>query len=150
MGFLKFISAFGTVGLTASNAAIVFQRLVKHNCIRDNYDNEGEEYTTLAIIAVAELAQGSKPTSNTKKSAILNEFEKARYKSLIYYTCICLKHESNAKNIPIKTWDVWVEVIDQKLTKRGVPKQLRYGFGVETRESMMLRFLSQYPEFSRS
>ena len=150
MGLLKFFSSIGTVGVTALNAAIAFTGVVKSGLMPENLEIGGRDQIDAVILDIAARSQHYKPQAEAKKSAILNELQAGEHRSLVVYCCICLKHESDAREIHPKTWVVWLEVIDEKLIKRKVPKELRYGYGVPDLESLIIKFMKGYSHFNSS
>ena len=137
--FLRFFSRIGTPGMTAWNASVFFQACQKSGAfIEESLVNQAN--VDNAVLLIARRSQDSKPIADYKKEQILREFESIRFKSLISYVCLCLRHEANASGNTYDAWLVWIEIIDDVLIKRGVPACIRYGYGADTREEYLCRF----------
>jgi hypothetical protein len=140
MGLLKFFSSIGTVGLTSWNAAIAYKGYKGTCIVPDDLSTADQTTIDRIVMGVAVRSQSFKPRSKELKEIILRELSETDPKSLILYCCYCLKYESSATDIDGKTWMVWIDVIDEKLIKGGVPKELRYGYAVKDRFAIQVKF----------
>jgi len=77
--------------------------------------------------------QHSKPVSQIQRDDVIRELAKASRSSLILYCFICLKHEGkDVIGVRHEKIELWHEIFDEKLAARGVPTEIRYGYGVNS------------------
>lgn len=136
---LRFISKFGTPGMTALSAGAAYGACLRTQAISSKDLTESHTVES-AILRVAASDQSFKPQSKSKKQAILTHLDQLQFKALISYVCICLIYEANARGHSYSTWITWIEIIDERLSKRSVPPFMRYGYGAKSLEEYLHRF----------
>jgi hypothetical protein len=118
------------VGMTASSVGIAFKgaRLagqIPNDLCAANIDE--------SVMMIALRNQHYKPVSQIQRDAVISELAKASRSSLILYCFICLKHEGkDVIGVGLEKIELWHEIFDEKLAARGVPIEIRYGYGINS------------------
>lgn len=130
MSLSKFFSSIGVVGVTASSVGIAFQGVRLAGLIPSDFcaSNIGE-----SVMMIALRNQHHKPVSQIQRDAVISELAKASRSSLILYCFICLKHEGkDVIGVGLEKIELWHEIFDERLAARGVPIEIRYGYGINS------------------
>jgi hypothetical protein len=130
MSFSKFFSSIGVVGATASSVGIAFQGVRQAGLIPSDLSASNIDET---VMTIALRNQHYKPVSQSQRDAVISELAEASRSSLVLYCFICLKHEGkDVIGVGLEKIELWHEIFDEKLAARGVPSEIRYGYGINS------------------